>query len=472
MKRLQFFFLFCVQLFFSQINIGVKNDGFVYTNVVVSNPSAFLQNSNPWEVNLVSADVFVNNNYSFISQQSLLGLSGADNLVVNNGSNQSDLPRNTIGFSDYKKFNGYFQADVLGPAVAIKFKIKEHEFAAGFYTRLRTFGSSFNLDNQYKYENFINQTAFSRVFQPFSASVATLQENNFFISKSFLQNKTSELNIGVTFKQSKVWDAAIVRENNVYNIDYNKITNSLYYENYSAEAMVTSSYNFDKKKYEPKNNGSSIGADFGLTYVDFENYDKENGEYFQKLAFSVTDIGFIKVNGEKHLYEGSPFVINQNIDFQNVNNYSDFFKELSTHVYGNPDISLQSTTFKVALPTAIHLSYSGNLLKNRYVTFGLTQRVPLTKNSFKSPNLFYVNLAKTNRFLTYAAQFSMFEYKKLQFGGYLRFGPIFIGSDNILPVFFKQKKLEAADIYFGIKIYPFWDNALSRRSRQKCDCEK
>ncbi len=24
-------------------------------------------------------------------------------------------------FSDYKKFNGYFQADVLGPAVAVKF---------------------------------------------------------------------------------------------------------------------------------------------------------------------------------------------------------------------------------------------------------------------------------------------------------------------------------------------------------------
>jgi hypothetical protein len=39
------------------------------------------------------------------------------------------------------------------------------------------------------------------------------------------------------------------------------------------------------KKYEPKNNGSSIGADFGLTYVDYGNYDKENGEYFQKLHF-------------------------------------------------------------------------------------------------------------------------------------------------------------------------------------------
>ena len=109
MKKLQFVFLFCVQLFFSQINIGVKNDVFVYTNALVSNPSAFLQNSNPWEVNLVSADVFVNNNYSFISQQSLLGLSGADNLVVNSGSNQSDLPKNTIGFSDYKNLTDIFR---------------------------------------------------------------------------------------------------------------------------------------------------------------------------------------------------------------------------------------------------------------------------------------------------------------------------------------------------------------------------
>ena len=109
MKKFHLFFLLFAQFFFSQINIGVKNDVFIYSNAVVSNPSAFLQNSNPWEVNLVSADVFVNNNYSFISQQSLLGLSGADNLVVNSGSNQSDLPKNTIGFSDYKNLTDIFR---------------------------------------------------------------------------------------------------------------------------------------------------------------------------------------------------------------------------------------------------------------------------------------------------------------------------------------------------------------------------
>ena len=164
MKKFHLFFLLFAQFFFSQINIGVKNDVFIYSNAVVSNPSAFLQNSNPWEVNLVSADAYLHNNYGFISKQSLLGLSGADNLTINNTANQSDLPKNTIGFGDYRRFDGHFQGDILGPAFALKFKIKDHEFAAGFYTRLRTFGNSFGLDNQYKHDNFVNQISYSKFF--------------------------------------------------------------------------------------------------------------------------------------------------------------------------------------------------------------------------------------------------------------------------------------------------------------------
>lgn len=472
MKKILLALLFGTQLLLSQVNIGVKNDVFVYTNSLVTNPSAFLQNSNPWEVNLVTADLFIQNNYAFISKQSLLGLSSTDNLVLNDTSNQSNLPKNTIGFSDHKNFDGHFQADVLGPAVAFKFKIKDHELAAGFYTRLRTFGNSFRLDNQYKYDNFINQATFSREFKPFSFSLATIQESSFFISKSFLQTKSSELNLGIAFKYSKVWDAVFVNQKNKITIDYDKASNSLLYSNYDADALFTTSYNFDKETYEPKNNGSALGIDLGLTYIDYGDYDKEEGEYLQKLAFSVSDIGIIKVNGEKHHFGGTPFVVNKNTDFNNVNDISGFFKELSTHVYGNPNTSLESNSFKIALPTSLHISYSGNLLKNRYITFGVAQRLPLYKYAFKSPNLFYVNFAKTHRIITYAAQFSMFEYKKPQIGGYLRIGPLILGSDNILPVFFKQDKLQSADIYLGIKIYPFWDNALSRRFRQKCDCEK
>ena len=119
----------------------------------------------------------------------------------------------------------------------------------------------------------MNQISYNRFFQPFSASVATLQENNFFVSKSFFQTKSSEFNFGITLKQSKVWDAAFVREKDVFTIDYDKTTNSLRFSNYNAEALFATSYNFDNNKYEPKNNGSSIGGDVGFTYVDYGNYD-------------------------------------------------------------------------------------------------------------------------------------------------------------------------------------------------------
>ena len=52
-----------------------------------------------------------------------------------------------------------------------------------------------------------------------------------------------------------------------------------------------------------------------------------------------------------------------------------------------------------------------------------------------------MNFAKTNRLLTYAAQFSMFGYKKTAVWRVSQIWYIFIGSDNVLPVFFKQKSL-------------------------------
>ncbi len=58
-------------------------------------------------------------------------------------------------------------------------------------------------------------------------------------------------------------------------------------------------------------------------------------------------------------------------------------------------------------------------LKIEYVTLGINQRLPLYMYAFKTPNLFYINLAKIHRLITYAAQLSLFEYKKPQLGAHI-----------------------------------------------------
>ncbi len=471
MKKLGLLFLVVAQSSFAQVNIGVKNDIFISTNAITSNPSVFLQNPNPWEVNVFSADVFFQNNYSFIAQQSLLGLTNKDvKLYSNSSSNQDNLPKNTVGYEDNRKFNEYVQTDVLGPAFAMKFKIKDQEFAAGFYTRLRTLGSGLGIDNQYKFVNFVNQTSFSRYYSPFELSYATIQENAVFVSKPLIQNRTTELLAGLTVKQANVWDAFIVRNNNTFQLDYDRSTNNLTLANYNFDVFASTSYDFANKKYTPKSNGKSYGADIGFTYVDYGDYEKENGEYLQKIGFSITDIGFVKINGEYHNFMSNPFVINKKHRFSNTDNVFNLLREISTIVYDNPDSSLEDTSLSVALPTVLHLSYSGNLTNNRYLTLGLTQRIPLSKNAFKTANVLYANYAKNKSNFTYAAQVSVFEYNKLQVGGYLRWGPFFMGSDNVLPIFFSQKKLDSFDFYLGLKIYPFWSDAMSRRNNKACNC--
>lgn len=470
MNKLRFFILFFAPFILAQVNIGAKNDPFISTNAITENPSVFLQNPNSWEMNLLSVDIFGSNNYAFISKKNLLALSTDNKLVINRTSGQNNLPKNTIGFQDKKKFNFHYQADILGPAIALKFKLKEHEFAAGFYTRLRAFGNSFNIDNQYRYVSYIDQDNFNRYFQPLHGSHATLEEYNFFLSKSFSIDKSKEFLAGFTIKQSKVLDALFIKEKNVYRVDYDLVSNAFTLNDYNADVFVATSYDFEKKTYKPKNNGSSLGTDVGFSYVDYGEHEKEDGQYLQKINFSVTDIGFIKVNGELHHYQGDPFFITPNVSFKNTDNIYNFLKELSTKVYGNGNASLQGNSLSIALPTALHLSYSGNLLKSRYATFGITQRLPLSKNTFKSPNVVYINFSKSKNAISYAAQFSMFEYKSPQFGGYFRIGAFFLGSDNILPVFFRQKKLDSFDFYVGVKLFPFWDNAFKKHRRKDCNC--
>lgn len=72
----------------------------------------------------------------------------------------------------------------------------------------------------------------------------------------------------------------------------------------------------------------------------------------------------------------------------------------------------------------------------------------------------------------YGLSSSLVDYKSLQFGAYVRFGPLIFGSENILPVFLKQDRLHAASVYLALKIYPFWDNEMKSHRRKQCDCEK
>ena len=240
--------------------------------------------------------------------------------------------------------------------------------------------------------------------------------------------------------------------------------------NYDIDTSFTTAYDFENKKYSFKNQGQGLGLDLGFTYMKNRYHENSEREYLYdyKIDVSLLDFGKINFNGEVHNFKGNPIFLPSYKPFGKNNSPSEFMQSMSQKVYGNLTQSLQNQEFEIGLPTMLNVSFSKSISDNTYLTGGISQRVPIFKNSLKKANNIYINYGYYKDFIGLATSFSLYNYKIPQFGGYIRIGGLYLGSDNLLPLIIKQRKLHSFDFYFGLKLFPFWNNDAKRRWKSKC----
>lgn len=71
----------CLQISYfcqAQESILFSNDPYSGINSVVISPTQSFRNPNPWDINLLAENLFLQNDYGYVSQQSLLGLYNAE----------------------------------------------------------------------------------------------------------------------------------------------------------------------------------------------------------------------------------------------------------------------------------------------------------------------------------------------------------------------------------------------------------
>ncbi|MGA9211644.1 hypothetical protein [Kaistella sp.] len=139
---------------YAQESILFSNDQYSGISSVIVLPTQSFLNPNPWDVNLFSEDVFLQNDYAYVSQQSFLGLKNAE--VQSADIRQNRTGKNTANVFDFynKKIGNYhLSSDILGPSFQLKIKIKEKDFSVGMFSRLRTQSSAINVDNYLRFGN-------------------------------------------------------------------------------------------------------------------------------------------------------------------------------------------------------------------------------------------------------------------------------------------------------------------------------
>lgn len=462
---------------YAQENISLKNDIFSGVNGQIYNPTHFLYNPNKWDTNLIGGDISFNNNYEYISQQSVLG-------ALKNNPQGFSLKKNITGensdnIQDFYPPNNYFyygNLDILSPAVTIKFPIKNTIVSMGIFSRQRAISGEENINSNFYYHNFTSK-GISNITELPKVKTSFANWNEIGINTAFVLKNTGEYQsyIGTNIKILLGFDGGIIDSKNTIYINklrdaINSINIADITANYDIDASFATAYDFENKKYSFKNQGQGLGLDLGFTYMKNRYHENSEREYLYdyKIDVSLLDFGKINFNGEVHNFKGNPIFLSSYKPFGKNNSPSEFMQSMSQKVYGDLTQSLQNQEFEIGLPTMLNISFSKSTSDNTYLTGGISQRVPIFKNSLKKANNIYINYGCYKDFIGLATSFSLYNYKIPQFGGYIRIGGLYLGSDNLLPLIIKQRKLHSFDFYFGLKLFPFWNNDAKRRWKSKC----
>lgn len=473
--------IFCFSNIAGQNNLTFGNDSYSGINSVVLSPTQPFLNSNPWDVNLISADLFLQNDYAYISQKSLLGLTKGDIVSANPKKNiTGENTPNVFDFYSKDKANLLFSSDLLGPSFSMAAHINEKKYVFGLFSRLRTSSAFLDFDNYLRYGNQSIAQPSDYKMDAFSTNLMNWAEVGLNASTEIFPDSDQHWILGFNLKYEMGLDVANIVSHNHIELtssepaeDENPEYRNIYASAYNIDAGYITNYNFETKSYDFKQNGSGLGLDLGLAMVD---KDPREDEYNFKFAFNILDLGLVNFKqGINHrFYNGKTLWLqnNPNLEDQEFESPEQYLRLLSKEAYGNENASFAGYGFKIGLPTSINLNYSQRIKEHHFVNVNWIQRVPVFENSLKRNNLLNVNYTIQKEAFGYGISTTLSEYKNLQFGGYVRLGPLILGSENAFPVLFKHDKLHAANIYLAVKFYPFWDSAFKRHRRGECDCEK
>jgi uncharacterized protein DUF5723 len=446
------FFLFIVNLSFSQEQLGLRLENFSGVNSLSLNPANNLSGAFNWDVNIVGGGVFGETNYGYINETNIPEiirlLPEVD--AAYNYSNENQFPDNTLIYdindNDKKKY-GNLSTTILGPSFMIKLA-SGHSF--GLFTNFRSAISAQQIPHELNYY-FFDRTPLGEEInvEPFIGAGMTWSEVGINYARR-VETYNGGLDIGVSIKFLNGYEAFFM--NNEESFGLTQLPgDTLSFAQPTFTYGVTTS-NASGEGFELNKNGSGFSFDLGAVYT-IDGYDDT---YQWKFGAAILDIGKINFNknAESHEIKTDDTFLIPTGDYDNVEGLDDFLALLSEQALGSPSASLKGRGFDIWLPGALSLQADYNVIPQVFVNATLIQRLPYQRNAVKRGNLFAITPRYEHRWISAAIPVSLYNYNKVRVGAAIRLAFLTIGTES-LTSFFGSSKVTGSDFYFALKINPF-----------------
>ena len=438
---------------------GIANSNYSGINGLHINPGNIADNRLAADIQLLSFNGAVNQNYGYIESFKNLTNAVKDGTDINfiKNSNTDNVGMNVLG-------------ELRGPS--FMFKIDKTQ-AVGFLSRGRVVGSGrgintnlFTLINDgIKDVKLANGTSFNS--GKVNTTINAFSELGIVYGRELMNNGSNYLKAGITVKRYNGIEFSSVRFKD-FNIKLIDTSTSKVEFNGSIEASKSfnNSEGFDNIT---SNNilfggkGGGFGFDIGAVYeyrdgdpVSTERYENK---YKFKLGFSIQDIGSMKYkassSNENYLINTNGPKIANRVDTANIE-----FDDVTTYFRTIPGVTATkdngATTVKA--PTTITLFGDYRFTKRVYVNAlfaaGVVgDRVAANQTAFQA----IVTPRYESKFIDAGLPISYNALSKdVKVGIGLRLGLLFVGSDDILSSVIGIGKLTGSNVYAGLRVgFPY-----------------
>lgn len=451
---------------FSQEMLGISNSNFAGNMGMGLNPSLFVGSPYLQELNFISADFFVDNDYAFVKKRSRF---------ITKSLTGESIPEDRFGdYYDSKTKNAYSSVFLRGPS----FIQNKEKFSWGVHTALRSAVSA--TDVPFHVAKFIKE-GFDYIPQhdqdwestPFrSAAMLWGELGGTYGRKIYEVRNKKYLAAAVTLKFIAGFDGFYA---NIDEFDY-RLPNSDTLIMYDvtgeyAHAMEDQSEGF-KKPLALR--GYGFGADIGLTYYkgkvhgsgDCNKSAEILKKYQYRVGLSLIDAGLVMFRNDAKLFTfENASAVWPGIDTVKFPTIMDLDTTLSNQFFSEPGKSQTGDKFNIYLPTALSLQFDYCIAPKFYANATWVQAVPLSKYAIVRSSQIAVSARYETRRFEVTMPLTFYEYTTPHLGIAFRYRFFVIGTDR-LGSYTGLWDTTGMDLFFGFKWN--WCEKGGKRGNPNC----
>ena len=460
--------LFIVLAFFihsfsgiSQEQLGIRMDNYTGMDQAWINPAFVASSPLTFDIHLVGLGLYVEQNYGFIHNTSLLDMKNKTDFVSAFDLEGKSVPKNALVGDVYDTPNKKylkFSGTLTGPS--IMFKIAE-QHSVGLFTNMRSALTASKIPavlGYYAYDQKAYQEGFT--VTPFKGAGSIWNETGIHYGLE-IEKSNGTIAFGANLKYNSFLESGFFGLQN--EMTYTKISPDSVSINYPAIEFAITTGNINKFGYDSNTKepimgtpsvdfyGHGLSADLGAS-IQIEDRDIEG--YRWRAGISVLDFGVANIKQKAEFHTSDPIPNELTIDFEDLKTaktVDELEKKISQLALGDPKASLKATSFKMGLPSAVSVQGDYQFIQNLYVGGTIVQPFGLARYNLTRAAVLAVAPRFENRYFSLTTPVVLRDWKSVRMGLAGRLGFVSFGTDN-LGSFIRKKDFTGTDFYFAIRL--------------------